>query len=202
MASRQADPHGDGRRGTWADPRRSRALVLGWLAAAFAVSATTDLRALGGCALAAALAFRRGLARNLWRVARSVVPVTIGLSGASFVYLWIVRGAPPAFAPFAALALRPAVIAFLTFAVLERASLFRAFEPWPTLTRLLVITLAQIHALRLLASDSLQGLRSRLVRKPRALDVLRGAGGISAAMFTLAARNARDITDAMRSRGF
>lgn len=202
MASPQGNTRGDGRRSTWADPRRSRALVLGWLAAAFAVSATTDLRALGGCALAAALAFRRGLPRNLWRVARSVVPVTIGLSGASFVYLWIVRGAPPAFAPFAALALRPAVIAFLTFAVLDRASLFRAFEPWPTLTRLLVITLAQIHALRLLASDSLQGLRSRLVRKPRALDVLRGAGGISAAMFTLAARNARDITDAMRSRGF
>ncbi len=202
MASPPDNARSDARGSTWADPRRSRALVLAWLAAAFAVSATTDLRALGACALAAALAFRRGLARNLRRVARSVVPVTVGLSGASFVYLWIVRGAPPAFAPFAALALRPAVIAFLTFAVLDRASLFRAFEPWPTLTRLLVITLAQIHALRLLASDSLQGLRSRLVRKPRALDVLRGAGGISAAMFTLAARNARDITDAMRSRGF
>jgi cobalt/nickel transport system permease protein len=184
------------------DSARSRALVLGWLAAAFAISAVTDLRALGACALLGALAFRRGLARNLRRVVRSVVPVTVVLSAASWLYLWAVQRAPPAVEPFAALALRPAVIALLTFAVLDRANLFRAFEPWPTLTRLLVITLAQIHALRLLASESLQGLRSRLVRKPRALDVLRGASGISAAMFTLAARNARDIGDAMRSRGF
>ena len=186
----------------WAEPCRSRALVLGWLAAAFAISAATDLRSLGTCALVAAVAFRRGLARNLRRVVRSVVPVTVGLSGASWLYLWLAQRAQPAIGPFVALALRPALIAFLTFAVLDRVNLFRAFEPWPTLTRLLVITLAQIHALRLLASDSLQGLRSRLVRKPGALDVLRGAGGISAAMFTLAARNARDIADAMRSRGF
>jgi cobalt/nickel transport system permease protein len=186
----------------WAEPRRSRALVLGWIGVAFAISATTDLRVLAACALASALAFRRGLWRNLRRVGRTVMPLTVGLSGASWLYLWVIQRAPPAVGPFAALALRPAVIAFLSFAVLERANLFRAFEPWPVLTRLLVITLAQIHALRLLASDSLEGLRSRLVRKPRALDVVRGAGGISAALFTLAARNARDIGDAMRSRGF
>ena len=185
-----------------ADPRASRALVLGWLVAIFAISAVTDLRVLGASGLAALLVFRRGLLRNLRRVLRSVVPITAGLSGVSWTYVWIVQHRMPAPAPFAALALRPVVIAFITFAVLDRVNLFRAFAPWPTLTRLLVITLAQIHALRLLASDSLQGLRSRLVRKPRALDVLRGAGGISAAMFTLAARNARDITDAMRSRGF
>ena len=109
---------------------------------------------------------------------------------------------PPEGAPFVALALRTAVIAFLTFAVLDRADLFRALEPWPTLTRLLVVTLAQIHALRLLAIDSRQGLRSRLVRKPGARDVVRSAGGVTAAMFTLSARNAREISDAMRSRGF
>ncbi len=185
-----------------ADPRRSRALVLGWLAAVFTISAATDLRVLGASAIAAALVFRRGLLRNMRRVACSVVPVTVGLSGASWIYLWAVQHRPPALAPFAALALRPAVIAFITFAVLDRANLFRAFAPWPTLTRLLVITLAQIHALRLLASDSLQGLRSRLVRKPRTADVIRGAGGITAAMFTLSARNAREVADAMRSRGF
>ena len=94
------------------------------------------------------------------------------------------------------------MIAFLGFAVLDRANLFRAFEPWPVATRLLVVTLAQIHALRLLATDSLQGLRSRLVRRPGARDVVRGAGGVTAAMFTLSARNAREISDAMRSRGF
>jgi cobalt/nickel transport system permease protein len=120
----------------------------------------------------------------------------------SWGFLYAVQRTRPDPEPFAALALRTTTIAFLTFAVLDRADLFRTFEPWPTLTRLLVVTLAQIHALRLLATDSLQGLRSRLVRRPGPRDVVRSAGGVTAAMFTLSARNARDISDAMRSRGF
>jgi cobalt/nickel transport system permease protein len=40
------------------------------------------------------------------------------------------------------------------------------------------------------------------VRRPGALDVVRSAGGVTATLFTLSARNARDIADAMRSRGF
>jgi cobalt/nickel transport system permease protein len=186
----------------WSEPRRSRALVLGWLAAAFALSAATDVRVLAAAGAAALLAFRRGLVRNLRRTARSVVPVSVGLSAASWALLYAVERARPDAEPFLALALRTAVIAFVGFAVLDRANLFRALEPWPAATRLLVVTLAQIHALRLLATDSLQGLRSRLVRKPGARDVLRGAGGITAAMFALSARNAREISEAMRSRGF
>jgi cobalt/nickel transport system permease protein len=186
----------------WTDPRASRALVVGWLAAVFAISALTDLRALGAAAAVALLVFRRGLGRSLRRAARSVVPISVGLSAISWAFLYTVQPARPDVEPFVALALRTTVIAFLTFAVLDRANLFRAFEPWPTATRLLVVTLAQIHALRLLATDSLQGLRSRLLRKPRARDVVRGAGGVTAAMFTLSARNAREISEAMRSRGF
>lgn len=186
----------------WADPRATRALVAGWLAAVFAISALTDLRTLGAAAVASLLVFRRGLVRNLRRAARSVVPISVGLAGISWAFLWAVRRYRPDVEPFVALALRTTIIAFLTFAVLDRANLFRAFEPWPTATRLLVVTLAQIHALRLLATDSLQGLRSRLLRKPGARDVVRGAGGVTAAMFTLSARNAREISDAMRSRGF
>lgn len=186
----------------WTDPRASRALLAGWLAGAFAVSAVTDLRALAATGAAAALVFRRGLGRTLRRTVRSVVPITLGLSALSWAFRYAVDRAPPPVEPFAALALRTAVIALLTFAVLDRVDPFRALAPWPTLGRLLVITLAQIHALRLLATDSLQGLRSRLVRKPRARDAVRGAGGVTAAMFTLSARNAREITDALRSRGF
>jgi cobalt/nickel transport system permease protein len=186
----------------WTDPRASRALVLGWLGAAFALSAVTDPRLLAAAGVAAGLAFPRGLLRNLRRAARAVVPLSAGLSAASWGFLWAVQRTPPPAAPFLALALRATVIAFLTFAVLDRADLFRALAPWPAATRLLVITLAQIHALRLLATDSLQGLRSRLVRRPGARDLVRGAGAITAAMFTLSARNAREISDAMRSRGF
>lgn len=186
----------------WTDPRASRALVLGWLAAAFAISALTDLRALAAAAAACLLVFHRGLLRNVRRAARSAVPISAGLSAVSWLFLFAVQRAPPDVEPFAALTLRTAVITYLTFAVLDRANLFRAFEPWPALMRLLVVTLAQIHALRLLANESLQGLRSRLVRKPGPRDVLRNAGGATAAMVTLSTRNAREISDAMRSRGF
>ncbi len=184
------------------DPRRSRALLAGWMVAVFAISGTADLRALGLAAAAAMLVFRRGIARTLRRVLRSVVPVTTVLSLASWGWLRLVTGRAPAAAPFLALGLRTVVIAFVTFAVLARVDLFRALAPWPTVTRLLVVTLAQIHALRLLVTESLLGLRSRLPRRPGTLDVVRGAGGLTGALFTLSARNARDISDAMRSRGF
>ncbi len=184
------------------DPRFSRALLAGWLVAVFAISGTSDLRVLGVVAAAAALVFHAGIGRTLRRVLRSVVPVTATLSLASWGWLRLVTGRAPEAAPFLALGLRAVLIAFVTFAVLARVDLFRALAPWPTLTRLLVVTLAQIHALRLLATESLLGLRSRMPRKPGMLDVLRGAGGITGALFTLSTRNARDVSDAMRSRGF
>jgi len=184
------------------DPRRQRALLAVWIAAVFALSAVSDLRVLGASAAALGVLFGRGIFATLRRVGRSVVPVTAGLSVSSWALAFAVQGTPPPLAPFAALALRTALIAFLTFAVLGRVNLLRALAPWPAATRLLAVTLGQIHALRLLATDSLDGLRSRLVRKPRARDVVRGAGGITAALFALSARNARDVSDAMRTRGF
>jgi cobalt/nickel transport system permease protein len=184
------------------DPRRDRALLAGGAVAAFVLSAIADPRLLAAAAALAALGFRRGLAGTLRRVIRSVVPVSVGLSLVSLGWLRVVTGAWPDPVPFLALALRTAVIALVTFAVLARVDLLRAVAPWPTLSRLVVVTLAQIHALRLLVTESLLGLRSRLPRRPGALDVVRGAGGITGALFTLSARNARDVSEAMRSRGF
>lgn len=184
------------------DPRRSRQLLCAWLAAVFAVSALRDLRALAAAALLSLLLLRRGLRRSLWRTARSVLPITVGLSLASAVFLRVAGGGWPPFEPFAALALRTGVMGFVTFSVLDRVDLLRALAPYPSLSRLLVVILAQIHALRLVATESRDGLRSRLPRRPGPLDMVRNAGGITAALFALSARNARDITDAMRSRGF
>lgn len=184
------------------DPRRDRLLLGGWFAALFALSAVTDLRVLGAAALAGALLFRRGLLRTARRVLRTVAPAAAGLSLASWIWLALVSPAAPAAAPFVALALRTVVIATVTFSVLDRVDLLAALAPFPALTRLLVVTLAQIHALRLLATESRDGLESRLPRRPGTLDLLRGAGGITAALFALAARNAREVSDAMKSRGF
>jgi cobalt/nickel transport system permease protein len=184
------------------DPRRSRRLLAAWLAGAFAASAIRDPAVLSAAGVLAALLFRRGLRRALGRTLRTVVPATAALSILSFLWLRAMGGAWPPAEPFAALFLRAAVIGFATFSVLDRVDLLGALAPFPVLSRLLVVTLAQVHALRLLSTDSLQGLRSRMPRRPGALDLVRGAGGITAALWVLALRNARDITDAMRSRGF
>ncbi len=184
------------------DPRGDRRLLAAWLVGIFAVSALRDATLLAIAAALALVLFRRGARRNLWRTARAVVPVTVGLSVVTVAFLRVAGGAWPPLAPFAALSLRTAVIGFATFSVLDRVHLLTALAPFPVVSRLLVVTLAQIHALRLVATESRDGLASRLPRKPGALDLLRNAGGITAVLFTLAARNARDISDAMRSRGF
>jgi cobalt/nickel transport system permease protein len=182
--------------------RLGRAWLAGWAIAVFAISAVSDLRLLGAIAAAAVLLFHRRFWRTARRVLVSVVPFTAGLSLVSWAWLQFVARSAPDPTPFLALGARTIVIAFVTFSVLARVDLFRALAPWPSLTRLFCVILAQIHALRLLATESLQGLRSRMPKKPGALDLIRGAGGITGALFGLATRNARDVSDAMRSRGF
>ncbi len=184
------------------DPRRSRQLLCAGLVALFAVSALRDPWLLAAAALLTLLLLRRGAWRNLGRTARSVVPVTLGLSLASLLFLRVAGDAWPPLAPFAALVLRTGLMGFLSFSILDRVDLVRALAPYPALSRLLTVTLAQIHALRLVATESREGLVSRLPRRPGALDLLRNAGGVTAALFTLSARNAREISEAMRSRGF
>jgi cobalt/nickel transport system permease protein len=184
------------------DPRRDRALLAGWIAAAFALSAVADWRVLAG-ALAVALAlFRRGAPRHLGRVAKLVLPLSIGASFATLALDRLAGRPLPPLGPLAALNLRAALLAFLAFAVLARVNVLRALEPWPTATRLLVVALAQVHALRLLATESLLGLRSRLPRRPGTGEVIRGAGTITATLLVLSGRNARDVADALRARGF
>ena len=183
------------------EPRRSQALVAAWAVSIFALSALTDLAALAVASAIALLLFRRGAARELRRVLRAVVPLSLGLSLASWLWLSFL-GRPPPVEPFAALAIRAALLAFVTFSVLRRVSLLRATAPFPTAARLLVLCLAQIHSLRLLVTESALGLRSRLPRKPGTRDVVQGSGAVTVALLTLSARNARDIGDAMRSRGF
>jgi cobalt/nickel transport system permease protein len=146
--------------------------------------------------------FWKQASRAARRTAVSAVPLTLFLILASWGWVHVVAQQTPDLRAYAALALRTTLIAFTSFAVLARVDLLAALQPWPTLSRLLVIILGQVHALRLLVTESLLGLRSRLPRKPRALDAIRGAGGITATLLTLATKNARDISDALRSRGF
>lgn len=183
------------------DPRRERRLLLGGLLALFALSALRDPAWLGAAWLAALLSFRRGAPAALRRLLVAVVPVSLGLSLASAGLTALLGERPVDWRALGALNLRTTLLGFLTFSVLARVNLMRAVAPWPAVARLLAIALGQVHALRLLVTESALGLRSRMARRPGAADVVRGAGPVTATLFTLSARNARDVADALRARG-
>ena len=183
------------------EARRSHLALVAWAVAVFTLSAISDLRLLLLSGLAALLLFRRGAARVAARVLAVVAPPALGLSLVSWGWLAVTGGNPPV-APYAALLARTLVIAFLSLSVLRRVDLLRAAAPFPTVSRLLVLCLAQIHALRRLATESALGLRSRLARRPWTRDVLRSSGAVTASLLALSVRNAREAGEAMRSRGF
>ena len=184
------------------EPRRSQAILAAWLVAVFGASAVADLRVLGAGALVSLVLLRRGAWKALRKVLVSALPLTVFLAAASWAWVWLLEHKAPDYLPFAALLARTCLIAFLTFAVLGRVQLLPALAPWPTLARLLTISLAQIHALRLLLSESALALRSRLPHKPTLRTVVANSGGLTGAMLSISTRNAREITEAMRSRGF
>lgn len=184
------------------EPRRDRAVLAAWLAASFALSAVTDVRALAVASALALALLARGAGAHLRRVARAVLPLSLGASLLALALDRLAGRPGPAWDALVALNLRAALLAFLALAVLARVDVLAAAERWPWATRVLVVVLAQIHALRLLATDSLLGLRSRLPRRPRAREVVRGAGPITATLLVLSGRNARDVADALKARGF
>jgi cobalt/nickel transport system permease protein len=184
------------------DPRRARAALAAWLLATFALSAVTDWRVLAAASALALALLARGAGAHVRRVGRVVLPLSLGASLAAWAIDRLAGRAGPGWDAFAALNLRAALLAFLALAVLARVDVLAAADRWPWATRVLVVVLAQIHALRLLATDSLLGLRSRLPHRPRAREVVRGAGPITATLLVLSGRNARDVADALKARGF
>lgn len=184
------------------EARRDRAVLAGWLAASFGLSAVTDWRLLAVASAAALVLLARGAPAHLGRVARLVLPLSAGASALGFGFDRLAGRPGAGWEALLALNLRAALLAFLALAVLARVNVLRAVAPWPWATRLLVVALAQIHALRLLAVESRLGLRSRLARRPTTGQVVRGAGAITGTLLVLSTRNARDVADALRARGF
>ncbi|HZY01856.1 MAG TPA: hypothetical protein VFF02_00040 [Anaeromyxobacteraceae bacterium] len=186
---------------SWPEPGRSRGLAALWLAAAFAASAMADPAVLGAAWGAALLLLRRGAGRHLRRALLLAAPLSAAAALAAWLWARLAGLPLPEPEALAAMVLRPPLIAFLGLAMLARLDPFRALGAWPAATRLLAVVLGQVHALRLLSEESALGLRSRLPARPRVGQVVGGAGAITGALLGLAVRNARDVGDALRSRG-
>jgi cobalt/nickel transport system permease protein len=183
------------------DPRAARALLAGWLAATFALSAISDWRLLAAALALAVAALREGASGHLAKVLRLALPFSAAASAAGWIFERLSGRDGPGLGPLLALNLRTALLAFLALAVLARVDVLGAVAAWPWATRLLAMVLAQVHALRLLAWESRLGLRSRLPRRPRTGEVIRGAGAITGTFLVLSHRNAREVADALRARG-
>src|SRR5512134_3372412 len=121
------------------DPRRARALLAAWLAASFALSAATDWRVLAAAAALALALLARGAGRHLRRVARAVLPVSLGASLLAWGLERLAGRPGPGWESLLALNLRAALLAFLALAVLARADVLAAAERWPWATRVLVV---------------------------------------------------------------
>ncbi len=181
--------------------RRERWLLGAWVAVLFGLSAASRPDILIAAALVLLLAAGpRGLV-HLRRALVAVLPITLGLWGASALLAWWRAGVLPAWEPLLVLSLRAVTMTFGSFVLLARVSLLRALAPWPSATRLLAMTLAQIHVHRRLVRESWLGLLSRMPRKPKTREVLASTAPLSAALLALSLRNARDASDALRARG-
>src|SRR5512132_1324776 len=121
------------------DGRRSRALLAAGLAASFALSAVTDWRVLAAAFALSVVLLRRGAARHLARVARMVLPLSLGAAAAGLAFDRLAGRPGPGLDALLGLNLRAALLAFLALAVLARANVLAALAPWPVATRLLVV---------------------------------------------------------------
>ena len=72
-------------------------------------------------------------------MALAVAPAVLVLTGGSWAWLWLLGAGPLPVRTFLAMALRAALLAFVTFSLLRRMDLMGALAPFPHLTRLLVL---------------------------------------------------------------
>jgi len=98
--------------------------------------------------------------------------------------------------------LRVFLLAFLTFLLADRINLFRALAFSRTLLFLLTIAYGQIITFRRLFVEFRAALSSRTIERPSMLDVYLHGASTAGWFFRKALHESREITLAMKSRGF
>ncbi len=98
--------------------------------------------------------------------------------------------------------LRVAALTFSAFWITSRINILSALSFSPTLVYLLTIAYSQIITLRRVLLNSREALRSRTLGPLGFGDLYRHRAGVGAFLFGRGLRDATEITQAMRSRGF
>lgn len=98
--------------------------------------------------------------------------------------------------------LRVFLLALLTFWMIRHVDLARAAAPWASLQFLIVVALSQIRTLAALLTDYRMAFVSRSPTRPSLRLRFGAAGRQAAAIMEKAERQAEDLNQGMRARGF
>jgi len=98
--------------------------------------------------------------------------------------------------------LRVFVITYLTFLFVSKVNLFNAFSFSKTLMYLLTLSYTQILIIKRQFQEFKYALTSRIINKPSKKDSYNFISKVSYYFLTKAIQDTKEITDAMKSRGF
>jgi len=102
----------------------------------------------------------------------------------------------------ALLNLRVFTLTFLTFLFVSKVNIFKAVSFSKTLQYLLILSYSQILTYRKSFEDFRLSLKSRLIQKPDRKDIYTFITRVFSYFFNRSVENSREISQAMRSRGF
>lgn len=179
---------------------RDRAILVCWLSAVVAITFVHEPLVLAAL-LALALACMGARAPKIaLRAMVAVALVNFTVSIAFVVSAWLAGDAWMAF--LLRLNLRVLLLAVLTFWMIGQVDLARAAAPWRSLQFLIVLALGQIRSLAALLSDYRMAFASRSPTRPPLSVRFGSAGRQAAAMMDKAERQADELNQGMRARGF
>jgi len=98
--------------------------------------------------------------------------------------------------------LRVFSLTFLTFLFISKVNLFKALSFSKTLTYLLVLSYSQILMFKKYFYDFKMALKSRTIEKPKRKDLYNFISTVSYFFLNKSINNSKEISQAMKSRGF
>ena len=179
---------------------RDRLLFLLYLAAVIVLTSFHEIRFMGVSAII--LAALSG--RSLFRLAKRTFLALIFFNSAvsiSFILLSVSRGVD-FLAPLVLINARTSLLTFAAFLMIDRVNLFSALSFSGNLTYLLTLSYSQILTFRGVLSELVLSLRSRTITRPGRRDLYRFVSAAVYLFLDRALHNSREITLAMKSRGF
>lgn len=179
---------------------KDRAVLVSWLAAVVAITFVHDPGLLAGLLLLALAAQGARAPKIALRALIAVTLVNLTVSIAFVASAWLSGEEWMLFV--LRLNLRVFLLALLTFWMIRHVDLARAAAPWPALQFLVVLTLGQIRSFTTLLTDYRMAFASRSPTRPPLRVRFGSAGRQAAAMMEKAERQAEELNQGMRVRGF